>query len=155
MLQRRLLRCPFGKRLHELRQAERQPSHHRVCERDRALESRVANELDRLVDGRVHRNLRVGELVGTEPQGGSNRRVELAHGPPAESLDPVVEGADALDRPVGQPLSEGTLARLEPGSLGRESAIGVGLLLEHALDGLERRPPRRRRAHFRPRRNSS
>ena len=79
----------------------------------------------------------------------------LTHGAPPERLDPVVERADALDRPVGEPLGERPLAGVEAGRGGRKRPVGVGVLLEDALHGLECREPRRRGAHVRPRRNSS
>jgi hypothetical protein len=153
--ERRLPRGRFGERFDQLAQPEREPAQDCVRERDRALEAGRADELDRLVHGCVLRNLRERELVGTEAQRRPYRRVELPHRPPPELLDPVVERAHTLDRPVGQPLRERAVALVEPLGGRRKGPVGVRVLLEDAADGLERRPPRGRHAHRRPRRNSS
>ena len=133
----------------------REPPHHRVRERDGALEAGRAYELDRLVRGRACRDaVEVGELVGAEPKRRPDGRVELAHRPPAQRLDRVVERPDALHSAVGDPLRERAVAAVEPRDGAGEHAVGVGVLLEDAAHDLVRRPPRRR-DHRSPRRNSS
>ena len=116
---------------------------------------RRADELDRLVHGRVHGDLRVGELVGAEPQCRLHRMVEPLDRPAAELLDPVIERADALDRPVGEPLGQRPVARVDALGRAAKGAVGVGVVLEHAPDRLEGRAPRRGNAHRSPRRNAS
>ena len=135
-------------------QALGEPPHDRVREGDRTLEPGGADKLHRLVDGRVRRHpVHEGELVGAQPQRGAHRRVELPHRPAAEGLDAVVERPDALHRPVGELLGEGTVARVEALGRAAEGAVGVGLLLEDPLDDLKGDPSR---AHLRkPRRYSS
>ena len=92
----------------------------------------AADELDRLVHGRVDGDLRVGELVRAEPQRRPHRRVELGDRAAAELLDPVVERADALDRPVGEPLRERPLARVDALDRAAKGTVGVGVVLEDA-----------------------
>ncbi len=87
---------------------------HGVREGDRALEPGATDELDRLVDGGVGRDaVHVGELVGADAKRRAHRRVELAHRPPAQRLDRVVERADALHGPVGDLHGERPVARVE------------------------------------------
>ena len=119
-----------------------EPPHHRVRERDRPLEPRAADELDRLVDRRVRRGVGVAELVGAEPQRRAHRRVELPHRPPPERLDRVVERPHALHRAVGEPLGERALALVEALGSAAEGAVGVRVLLEHAQQHLVRGAPR-------------
>ena len=56
----------------------------------------------------------------------------------------MVERADALDGPVGEPLRERAVARVQPLGGAAQRPVGVRVLLEDAPDDLERRPPRRR-----------
>ena len=135
-------------------EALREPAHDGVRERHGALAAGGAHELDRVVDDGVHRLVGPGELVGAEPKRGSHRRVELAHGPLAELLDPEVDRALALHRPVREALRERAVAVVETLDGRGERAIGVGVLLEDAAHDLERGAPRRR-DHRTPRRNSS
>ena len=107
-----------------------------------------------VVDDRVHRLVGPGELVGAEPERRAHRRVELAHRPLAELLDPEVDRSPALHGSVREPLRERAVAVVEPFDRCRERAVGVRVLLEDAAHDLERRPPRRR-DHRTPRRNSS
>ena len=152
--ERRLLRCRLRQPLEQRGQTLGEPPQHRVRERHRPLEPGAANELDRLGHGRVRRRSHEAELVRAEPQRRPHGRVELAHRPAAERLDPVVERANALNRPEGEPLRERAVARVEPLDRAAQHPVGVGLLLEHAQHDLVGRPPRRR-DHRRPRRNSS
>ena len=85
----------------------------RIRESDRSLQPGAPHQLDGLVDGGVPGRLHEAELVGPEPQRGPNRRVQLAHRPASELLDRVVEGAHALDRPVGEPLCKCSVALVE------------------------------------------
>ncbi len=138
----RLLQRPVGQRVEERLDPVGQPSHHRVRERDGPLEPGAADELDRLVDGRVLRGVGVAELVRAEPQRRTHRRVELPHRPPAERLDRVVERPYALHRAVGEPLRERALALVEALGGAAEGAVGIRVLLEHAQQHLVRGAPR-------------
>jgi hypothetical protein len=97
-------------------------------------------------------SLRVRELVGAEAERCTNRRVELAHGPPAERVDRVIERANALDGAVGKPLGERALARLEARGCGAKDTIRVRVVLEDAQDDVVRSSPGCQRS---PRLNSS
>ncbi len=78
----------FRKRGDEPLQALRKFAHDGVRERHRTLEARGTYELDGVVADRVVGLVGECELVGTEPKGGANRPIELAHRPLAELLDP-------------------------------------------------------------------
>ena len=133
-----------------------EPAHDRVRERHRTLEPRAADELDRLVRGRVRRGVRVAELIRAEAQRSAHRRVELAHRPLAERVDRVVERAHALHGAVGEPLRERALALVEVARGGAKDAVGVRVLLEDAQQHLVRDAARRRDRHQRrPRRYSA
>ena len=132
----------------------REPAHDGVRERHGALAPGRAHELDAVVDDRVHGLVGPGELVGAEAERRAHRRVELAHRPLAELLDPEVDRPLALHRSVGEPLGERAVAVVEPLDRRGERAVGVRVLLEDAPHDLERRPARRR-DHRTPRRNSS
>ena len=106
-----------------------------------------ADELDRLVRGRVRSDVEVAELVRAEAERCEHRRVELAHGPAAERLDRVVERPHALHGSVRELLRERALARVEVRRRGAQRAVRVRLLLEHAPHDLERSAARRRDAH--------
>ena len=81
-----------------------------------------AHELHRLVHRRVRRDaVHEGELVGAEPERGAHRRVELAHRPPAERLDRVVERPDALHRPVGELLAKARSRASSPSAAPRKA----------------------------------
>ncbi len=131
-----------------------QPPHHRVRERHGPLEPRLSDELDRIVDDRVHRLVGERELVGAEAERGEHRPVELPDGPLAEPVDPEVERAGALHGAVGEPLRERAVALVEPLDGRGERAVGVRLLLEDTAHDLERGAARGG-DHLRPRRNSS
>ena len=74
---------------------------HGVRERHRPLEPRPADELDRLVDGRVAGHaVEEDELVGAEAQRRAHGGIETADRPAAGDLDRVVERAGALHRAV-------------------------------------------------------
>ena len=127
-----------------------------VRERDRALEPRPADELDRLVHGRVARNaVEIAELVRAEPQRRPDGRVELPHRPLAERLDRVVERAHPLNRAEREPPGERAVALVESLRGRAERPVGVGVVLEDPAQHLVGRLPGRRDAHRRPRRNSS
>ena len=135
----RLLQRPVRERLDERPDPVRQPTHHGIRERDRALEAGAAHQLDRFVDSRMRRGIGVTELVRAKPQRGPHRRVELPHRPPPEGLDRVVERPDSLDGAVREPLREGPLALVEPLRSASERAVGVGVLLEDPHQHLVRR----------------
>ena len=142
-------------RVDELAQPLGEAAHDGIRERDGALQTRSTDELDALVHGGVGGDgVEIGELVGADPERGQHRRIELAHGTAAERLDPVVERADALHRPVGDALGERAVTLVERLRGGGERSIGVRVLLEHAPHDLVRRAPRGRdAAHgLRPRR---
>jgi hypothetical protein len=132
----------FRQGLDELAQSERQPPHHRIRKLDGALDPGVPDELDRLVHGRMDGDLRVRELIGAQPQRRAHRRVELGDRTAAELLDPVVESPDALDRPVGQPLCERPLARVDALNRAAKGSVRIGVVLEDAPNRLERRAAR-------------
>ena len=144
----RVLQRPLGEGVEQISEPGVEPPHHGVREGDRPLEARCADELDGLVHDRVRRHaVQVGELVGAEPERRPDRRVELADGPAAERVDPVVERADALDRSVGDPLGERAVARVELLRRARERTVGVRIVFEDAEDDLVGGPARRRDAH--------
>jgi len=149
-----MLERPLGELLHEPPEALREPPRDRVREPHRALESRPADELDRVAHDRVRGRLAPRELVPGEPERGEHGRVELRDRPPAELADPVVDRANALHRPVREALGEGAVARVEPRRRRGERAVGVRAVLEHAPDDAERGLPGRG-GHRTPRRNSS
>ena len=145
---------PSGKRRDEALQALREPSHDGVRERHRSFAPGGANELDGVVDDRVHRLVAPRKLVGAEPERGSHRWIELANGALAELLDPEVDRPPALHRPVGESLRERAVAVVEPLDGRGERTIGVGPLLEDAAHDFEGGATCRG-DHRRPRRNSS
>ena len=67
----------------------------------------------------------------------------------------MVDRAHPLHRPVGDPLRERAVARVELAGRRRERAVGVGVVLEDAPHDLERDATRRRDHGCTPRRNSS
>jgi hypothetical protein len=95
----------------------------------------------------------VGELERTEPERRPYGRIELAHRPTPERLDPEVEGTNALDGAVGDLLCEPAVACVEGGRGGGEGAVGIGVVLEDTEDDLIGRPAGRR--YRRPRSHSS
>jgi hypothetical protein len=148
-----VLQRAFRQRVDQRPDPVREPAHDRVRERDRPLEARASDELDRLVHRGVRRNpLGVRELVCAEAERRAHRRVELPHGSPPELLDRMVERPHALNRPVREPLCECPLPPVERLRRGAERAVGVRVLLEHAQHDLVGGLPR---SHLRPRRNSS
>src|SRR4051794_27296341 len=66
----------------------------------------------------------------------------------------MVERADALDRPVGEPLRQMPIALVEPARSRRKGAVGVSVVLEDAQERLERRAPGGR-DHGSPRMNAT
>ena len=130
----RLLDRPFGKRRDEALQALREAPHDGVRERHRALEPRLAHELDRVVDDRVLGLIGECELVRAQPQRSLDRStVELAHGTLAELLDAEVESAGALYGPVreGVARERGRARRALPPPPRRVRGSGVGLFRRH------------------------
>ena len=105
---------PSGSDVEQRRDPVGEPAHHGVRERHGALEPGAADELDRLVRGRMRRGVGVAELVRAEPQRRAHGRIELAHRPLAERLDRVVERPHALHGAVREPLRERALALVEP-----------------------------------------
>jgi hypothetical protein len=99
--------------------------------------------------------LELEQLVGADPQRCAHGWVELANRSTPELVDPVIERANPLDRPVGDSLGQSPVARVEPLGRGAEHPVCVRVVLEHAAYGLEGRSTRRRRGHLTPRRNSS
>jgi len=150
----RLLDWTFRERRDQAVEALREPAHHSVRERHRALEPRLAHELDRVVDDRVLGLVGERELVRAQPQRSLDRPIELAHGTLAELLDAEVERAGALHGPVREALRERAVTRVKPFHGRGECAVGVGLLFEDTPDDVVRGLTRRR-DHRRPRRNSS
>jgi hypothetical protein len=150
-----LLRRRVRERLDELAQPETEPPHDGVREFDGALEARGSHELHGLVHRCVRRDLGKCELVRAQPKRRANRWVELRDRPLAELLDPMVERADALDGPVRQALRQRPVPRVETLRGAAKGPVGVGGVLEHPYDRVERRLSGRGHAHLRPRRNSS
>ena len=111
-----------------------EPAHDRVRERRPRARGPAGARARRVsFDGRVRRHrVHEAELVGAEPQRGAHGRVELAHGPPAERLDRVVERAHALHRAVRELHRERAVARVERPPPRR------------GTPGRRTRPPRRR-----------
>ena len=150
----RVLERSSGSEPSRPRRALGQAAHDGVRERDRTLDAGATHELDRVVDHRVRRLVRVAELVRAEPERREHGWIELADRAASDRLDRVVERADALHRAVREPLREGAVAVVEVGCEGAERAVRVRLVLEHAPDdGV--RDASRRRDHRRPLRNSS
>ena len=118
------------------------------------LQPSAPHELHRLADDGVRGDVEPGELVPRDPQGGQNRRVELAHRPLTELLDPEVDRPRALHRSVRDPLREPAVALVEAGRRRDERPVRIRLLLEDAPHHLERGDPGGG-DHLRPRRNSS
>ena len=122
----------------------------------RPLQPGTPDELDRLVHRRVAGNAaEEAELIGAEPQGGENGRIELAHRPLAERLDRMVERALPLHGAAGELPRQRAVALVEALRGSSERAVGVGALLEHAPEHLVGSPARRRDGHRRPRRKAS
>ena len=135
----RLLERPFRERRDKLLEALGEPPRHRVRESRRPLEPFPADELDRVVCDRMGRSLAPRELVRRDAERRQHRGIELPRGALPERVDPVVDRAHPLHRPVGDPLGERAVALVEPGRSGREGPVGVRLVLEHAPHDLERR----------------
>ena len=108
----------------------------------------LLRQLHGLADRRVIRHaVEQRHLVDAEPERVQERQVDRAHGARRERHDHVVERAPVLDRAVREPLRECAVARVEAGAirLGPESAVGVGVLAERALEYPERDLARGRR----------
>ena len=111
-----------------------------VRERDRTLEPRPADELDRLVDGGVARARRRGRRAGTRRAAGPRAPARRAGrtGRRPDRLDRVVERACPLHGPVGELPRERAVAVVEAGGRGAQRPVRVGLVLEDASDDVER-----------------
>ena len=145
MAERRLRRRALGQRRDQVADPLAHPAHDRVRERDRALEPRATDELDRLVHGGVARNaVEEAELVRPEPQRGADGRVELRDRPLAECLDRVVERPDPLDGAVRKLRRERPVALVERFGGGAGGAVGVRALFEDAKEDGVCRDPRGR-----------
>ncbi len=132
----------------------RELPHDGVREGNCALETRRTHELDGVVDDGMVGLIGERELVRAEPQSRPHRRVELAHRPLAELLDPEVERPCHLHRPVGEPLRERPVAGVEAVDGGGEGPVCVSLFLEDAAHDVVRSLARRS-DHLAPRKNSS
>ena len=151
-----VLERAFGERVEERADPVADAAEHGVRERDGALEPGAADELDRLVHGRVARHpVEIAELVGAKAQRCANGRIELAHGPLAQRLDRVIERSHPLDRAVREPPRERRVALVEPRRGRAERPIGIRVVLEDATQHLVGGLARRCDAHRSPRRNSS
>jgi hypothetical protein len=85
----------------------------RIRERNRALESRFAHELDRFVHRCIARySIDESKLIRAEPQRGAHRRIETGNASSAERLDCVVERSGPLNCPECQSLRERAIARV-------------------------------------------
>ena len=132
------------------------PSEHGVRERDRPLQPGTADELDRLVHGRVAGDAaEEAELVRAEAERREHRRVELPHGPLPERLDRVVERSHPLHRPERELPRERPVAVVELLRRRAKRPVGVGVILEDAPDHLVGGRAGGRDAQRRPRRNAS
>src|SRR5581483_8606969 len=151
----RLLEGSLGKRGDEVPKPLGETPADRVRESRRTLESGFANELDGVVCDGVRRRLAPRELEPRDPQRSPDGRVELAKRAAAERLDAVVDRTHALHGAVGDPLRERAVARIEVGGRGRERAVGVCVVFEHAPHDVERDAARGRDQVRTPRRNSS
>ena len=143
MPERRLLPRRVRQRLDVRAALVGEPSENGIRERDGALQTRAADELDRLVDGGVTRHaVEERELERSQAQRRANRRVEPAHGAMSDRLDRMVERPRPLHRPVRQLARERSVALVEPGRRGAERPVGIGLVLEDAPDDVEGCGPR-------------
>ena len=139
MTERRLERRGLAQTVEEWPDPVGQPAQDRVREGDSPFELRAPDELDRLVDGGIAGNaVEVSELERTEPERRSHRGVELANGSPPDRLDRMVERPYPLDGAVRELPGERPVAIVETGRRRAERAVGVGVLLEDALQHLER-----------------
>ena len=151
-----MLERPFGQRVEQRPDALADASEDGVRERHRPLEPRAADELDRLVHGRVAGNpVEIAELVSAEPQRREDGRVELAHRTLAERLDRMVERAHPLHRAERELPRERPVAVVEVLRGGAERAVGVRVLLEDTPQHLVGGAPRWCDGHRRPRRKAS
>ena len=114
-------------------------AHDRVGESCRSRARRL-DELDGLVDGRpIWDRVHPQELEDAQAQCVEHRRVDIAERSRGQRLQHELERAPALDRPIGETLGEGAVARVEPRPVGLrpEGAIGVGLFAvdsaQHAM----------------------
>ena len=103
-----------------------------IREAGRVRQARAADELDRVVDGRVGRRVAPRGLVAGDPKRREDRRVELRGGTASEDVDAVVDRPHPLHRSVGDPLSERAVARVEPVGGRGHRPVGVGAVLEDA-----------------------
>ena len=140
MLEPRLGGACVRQRIEERSDPLGETTEHGVGERHGALEACTADELDRLVHRGVARDaVDEPELVRTETEGSSHRRVETVDATAAELLDRVVERADALDRTEREPLRERSITLVEASRNRTKRAICVRLVLEHPHEDVERR----------------
>jgi hypothetical protein len=75
-----------------------------------------------------------GQLIGAEAKCGTHRRIELAHGPPSDLVDRVVEDAHALHGSVREPLRERAFTRIQTSGGAAQHTVCVGVVLENAQD---------------------
>ena len=133
-----------------------EPPQDGVRERHCSLEACAAHELDRLVDGCVPwDSVQIGELEGSQPNGGTYGDVQPSRRPATDRLDGVIERPDTLHRPVGELAGERAVTVVESGGSRPKRAVGVGLVLEDAADHVERRRPGGRDGRGRHRRPRS
>ena len=121
----------------------------------RRVRARLLGQLDVLVHrGVLGRAAQIQQLVQPETEHREHGRVEALEPAVGQLRGDVIERGAPLDGPVGERHRQRAVARLEPGRLGGERSVGVGVVLEHAADDPERARPRRRHAALAPGRHA-
>jgi hypothetical protein len=140
VLERSLGSARLGEGGEQRRDPLGKPTEYGVRERDRALQTGTAHQLDGFVDRGVARNaIDESELVGPQSQSRTHGRIEASDAAPAKRLDGVVECSGALNRTERKSLRQCAVARVEAGNRRWESAISVRAVLEDSQQNLKSR----------------